>query len=319
MQPEIVNSDGNFQPIECGLSHIASVLSETWPCKSWLVLRRKFEGWEVSHLVDDHYGFEVGDLFDDPNDGNFILDEGVVDLHPSSITLNVLRGDMSVKIEPVKGHIFHRIVTQQGDTFGAIVGLSNRKLAAPAIRSIPMISLLSELVMQTHLVCSSYISMSKKQQQSEIDACRDELTQVLNLRGWKRHVNREVSRAKRSHHSLCVVIVDIDNFKHFNDNYGHAFGDEILKSVANTLKLNLREGDIIARVGGDEFAVLASDTEEDGAQSIIDNLNGALKDKKISCSFGAEKLRVDKGLDWCTSEADKKMYQIKQGKNGNPV
>jgi diguanylate cyclase (GGDEF)-like protein len=279
-----------------------------------MVLRRKFEGWEVTHLVDDHYGFEVGDLFDDPDDGDFILDEGAVELHPMSITLNVLRGELCVKIEPVKGHIFHRIVTQQGDTFGAIVGLSSGKLAAAAIRSIPIISLLSELVMQTHLVCSSYISMSKKQQQSEIDACRDELTQVLNLRGWKRHVNREVSRAKRSCHPLFVVMVDIDNFKRFNDNYGHAFGDEILKSVANTLKINLREGDIIARVGGDEFAVLASDTEEDGATGIIDNLNRALKDKKIPCSFGAEKLSVDKGLDWCTSEADKKMYQIKHGK-----
>ena len=87
-------------------------------------------------------------------------------------------------------------------------------------------------------------------------ADRDPLTGLLNHRAFHRRLHEEADRAQREGGGLAVVMLDLDNFKFFNDAYGHAAGDEVLRSVADALRGACRSYDTLARFGGDEFALL---------------------------------------------------------------
>lgn len=87
-------------------------------------------------------------------------------------------------------------------------------------------------------------------------AIRDPLTNVYNRRYLSEFLDREVARAEREGSRLSVVIMDVDNFKHFNDTYGHKCGDEVLQAIAKFLVDHTRRGDVVCRYGGEEFLIL---------------------------------------------------------------
>jgi diguanylate cyclase (GGDEF)-like protein len=315
----IVDQKGNFKPIEVGLSHIAHVLNETWPCKAWVVLRFTNKGWFVWHVEDEHYGFQEGDLFVPDEHGYFPFSEGAIADHGRSFSVACMRGDRKVIFEPVRGHVFHVIVTEDGEPFAGVLAISPNKLVESVCRSSAMISLLGEMVMQTHSVCTGYLEVSKQRQAAVAEASVDPLTGLINLRGWRNHASRELSRLKRKYRSTSVIIIDIDNFKFINDTKGHAEGDRLLHSIARILSDNVREGDIVARLGGDEFAILAMDTEKNGAEAMCETLKKEVLKSGVSCSFGFQHCCEGKSLELCIDEADKLMYENKRKNRCNVV
>jgi len=88
----------------------------------------------------------------------------------------------------------------------------------------------------------------------------DPLTSVANRRAFFDLANQELNKARRNQTSISVLYMDIDNFKHINDHFGHHIGDRLLRSVAKTIKKNIRAIDVIARFGGDEFGILLAET-----------------------------------------------------------
>ena len=92
------------------------------------------------------------------------------------------------------------------------------------------------------------------------EAITDTLTRVYNRRYFEARLREEISNAKRYMYPISLLMIDIDNFKEINDRYGHLIGDEILQKVSKILKKNIREGDILARYGGDEFSLLLPHT-----------------------------------------------------------
>ncbi len=87
-------------------------------------------------------------------------------------------------------------------------------------------------------------------------AATDSLTEALTRRAFKQEAEQFISLALRHQHSLSCVVFDIDHFKRVNDTYGHAAGDEVLKTVASTCRAALRAGDLFGRLGGEEFAII---------------------------------------------------------------
>ncbi len=104
---------------------------------------------------------------------------------------------------------------------------------------------------------------------------RDSLTGLLNHANFKYQLKLELSRAARRQGRLALAIIDIDEFKSVNDTYGHPVGDRIIRSITRHLQQQLRETDILGRLGGDEFGAILLDTDEEGARGRLDSIREA--------------------------------------------
>lgn len=155
-------------------------------------------------------------------------------------------------------------------------------------------------------------------------AHRDPLTGIGNRASLEQHLGREVALARRHHHPLSLLIIDIDWFKHVNDRHGHAVGDAVLRSVAHVIEEGLRGDDLLFRFGGEEFVVLLRDTRQDGAAIVAERIRATVeaaicacdgKDIGITVSLGVATLREEDG-DSLFDRADHALYQAKnQGRN----
>ena len=153
----------------------------------------------------------------------------------------------------------------------------------------------------------------------------DHLTGLSNTRAFHEALNNEHARSIRSEQSLGVAVLDLDKFKKVNDQMGHAEGDRVLVSVAKTLKSQLRRTDTIARIGGDEFAVLLPHCGLDDARNVAEKLLSSLRELSqerawpVGVSIGVVVLEhpsLSDKLDELLKHSDRLMYRVKeQGRN----
>uniref|UniRef100_UPI003CF01BBD diguanylate cyclase domain-containing protein n=1 Tax=Pseudomonas aeruginosa TaxID=287 RepID=UPI003CF01BBD len=92
-------------------------------------------------------------------------------------------------------------------------------------------------------------------------ASHDPLTNLFNRREFEELLDKSIASAQRNNSSLALLLIDLDNFKAINDTFGHFHGDELLKQFANRLVLLVRKGDLLSRVGGDEFTLISLNIE----------------------------------------------------------
>ncbi|MCL4506749.1 MAG: GGDEF domain-containing protein [Chloroflexi bacterium] len=107
-------------------------------------------------------------------------------------------------------------------------------------------------------------------------ATTDPLTGVHNVGNFKTRAYDAIARARRTKRPLTLLVMDVDRFKQINDSYGHAAGDEVLKGIAARCQEHLRGADVLARIGGDEFAALLPDTDLAGAEVVANHLRRAV-------------------------------------------
>jgi len=156
---------------------------------------------------------------------------------------------------------------------------------------------------------------------------KDGLTGILNHKGFRDIVQKEFHRAKRYNRSLSLIMIDVDNFKVINDSHGHQAGDIVLKDLADCLKCSLRQTDILARYGGDEFSILLPDTGMERAEillkrvlSTVMNHNFRWKSErikvKISCGISTtSELECQDNEKELISKADSRLYMAKRSQN----
>jgi diguanylate cyclase (GGDEF)-like protein len=122
----------------------------------------------------------------------------------------------------------------------------------------------------------------------------DTKTGLLNAGTWDREATAEVARANRTRSSLAVALIDIDNFKIINDTHGHLAGDKALRELSRTIKLFLREYDLVGRFGGEEFALLLPQTDEQDARRVAERMRAHIAQMPIDVgdSPGSEVIRL---------------------------
>jgi diguanylate cyclase (GGDEF)-like protein len=124
----------------------------------------------------------------------------------------------------------------------------------------------------------------------------DTLSGCYNRRGFEKLTVREVSRAVRSGQSLAVLAIDVDHFKRINDEFGHLTGDEVIREMAALLRETARMGDVVARIGGEEFEVLAPNTNAEGAHTLAERILHAFRLRSFTSVGGRRKITISIGV-----------------------
>jgi diguanylate cyclase (GGDEF)-like protein len=154
----------------------------------------------------------------------------------------------------------------------------------------------------------------------------DPLSGCLNRRGFEQQFRRELARAARTQTELALVVLDLDHFKQINDTYGHLTGDQVITESGELLRANARAGDIVARTGGEEFAILAPGSGMAGAQHLALRIVEAFRRREfggsrripVTASVGlvAETITDEAVLSDLLARADEALYAAKRsGRN----
>jgi diguanylate cyclase (GGDEF)-like protein len=158
---------------------------------------------------------------------------------------------------------------------------------------------------------------------AESQANTDELCNVLNRRGWDKKAKDVLAEQKEKGGVICLLYIDLDEFKQTNDQWGHDTGDKVLKVVAEIIRHQLRSNDNIGRIGGDEFVALGIFNDSSEAESLAKRVQQRLRsfnlhiDKKTTLQISASVGHViydkpPKDVGTMLSRADESMYQIKR-------
>ncbi len=168
-------------------------------------------------------------------------------------------------------------------------------------------------------------ALQKEFEHTKHELLVDFLTGVLNRKGFDETLVKSISETTGH---LCLLIIDIDHFKKFNDKYGHIVGDEVLKFVAKNIRKVVRGNDLVARIGGEEFAVILPETPLIGAVTVGENVRTSIASLKlerkgktekletITVSIGAAQYQPGESLENFVNRADQALYSAKNaGRN----
>ena len=207
-----------------------------------------------------------------------------------------------------------------------IVDRSERVLINAQGEQIPILKTVVPLTIKGRkYLIESFIDISeRKRMEEELKrlSITDNLTQAYNRTKYEEVIKREIERTKRSSSPLSVAMFDIDHFKKVNDTYGHDVGDYVLKTLSQIAKKNIRDIDYLIRWGGEEFIVIALDTDLRGAEVMAEKIRQAIgnysfdKVGRVTVSFGVTQFKQDDTEDSFIKRADDALYQAKEkGRN----
>lgn len=207
---------------------------------------------------------------------------------------------------------------------GGVVGIGvQAEISKDVIKSLVIDGILTTLIN----VVGSIKAIYKYTKDLEYYATRDPLTNLYNQRIFWELLGYEINRAERHGYKFCLLVLDLDDFKNINDSFGHAFGDKYLRRVADTIHSALRQGDILGRYGGDEFAVILPEADEEQGLLVAMRIKDRIDLLSLDTPDGAKvKVTVSIGIAVYPTHssnakdlfifADSMMYRAKkQGKN----
>lgn len=180
----------------------------------------------------------------------------------------------------------------------------------------------SELVLLENQLCQLVYPLRNAVQyrKASLLAYKDALTGVNNRSTFDTTLEREISLTKRQKTGLTLLMIDIDHFKSFNDNYGHSAGDEVLKSVAKTLRNSTRDSDLVFRYGGEEFVIILRNSDCESSKIVAERVLESIRNNRVeidgqmhsvSVSVGLSCLAKSDSVDSLFKRADDALYEAK--------
>jgi diguanylate cyclase len=276
-----------------------------------------------------------------------VFSEKVVEtLHARHITSDFdkrILEESGQRVQLIMSEVLNAIDNTAGDSKSFTKDLDGFTKDLEETKETDVSKLLSKIITKTKEFKDKGEALQKKleQSKSEVATLRttlqeastqmmmDGLTGVANRKAFDENITRLTAEARAENRQLCLLMVDIDHFKKFNDTFGHLIGDQVIKIVAVAMKDMVKGKDFVARYGGEEFAVILPDTPLKGGQIVAESLRSAiatreLKRKDTGESYGQITVSIGVALfnplrdkvDDFISRADKALYTSKRnGRN----
>ncbi len=214
----------------------------------------------------------------------------------------------------VGAHIGVPLVMADRSLFGTICALNPRpmpELSPLQIGAIELIAMMLSTILSLEL---QSLDQRRSYERAKMESESDELTSLLNRRGWDRALQEEEILCAQYGFSASVMVIDLDNLKVVNDTHGHKAGDDLIRNAAEIIEQTCRSDDVVARTGGDEFAVLTKGISEEGLRAFARRIRIALMVAGVSASVGTSTRTLAKSLTDAWTEADEAMYVSKRSK-----
>lgn len=236
---------------------------------------------------DDSHFFELDALSDIINNDNWVLNLGKV---VKDEEINIRKGDKEITVYQTVKKPIYNCVNKIVGLLGISTDITEMYLLKEKLKTLVFI---------------------------------DDLTKLNNRKSYNENIKRLLSEYQRYKTPFSMVIYDIDNFKQINDSYGHAVGDKVLVEMSALIKSYIRETDYIFRIGGEEFAILFTQTKIAKAKSVsekirasVENNLNVIKDKKITISLGVSEIKPEDKENTIFKRVDELLYKSKaSGKN----
>jgi diguanylate cyclase (GGDEF)-like protein len=225
---------------------------------------------------------------------------------------------------------FHKMKAAAGGVPVVVMsGVSDESTAMQAVQEGAQDYLVKGQVEGNLLVRALRYAIERNRMQAALrsESLVDDLSGLYNRRGFMSLAQQQIKLSRRTMRGFFVVFIDLDRLKKINDTYGHLEGDRALVAVADILKKTFRETDIVGRIGGDEFIVLAIDAADDTAEIIKNRVEGNVREYnaaagrayQLSLSMGIVSFNSSKALVTLTQlmeQADRALYEHKRSKRG---
>ncbi len=173
-----------------------------------------------------------------------------------------------------------------------------------------------------NLVAKKTADLQKANNELEILATTDKLSQLMNRASIDDVFENEIARFWRTKSQFTIVLLDIDFFKQFNDNFGHQIGDKVIVEISRLLKNNIRSTDSVGRWGGEEFLIICPSTDSSGGRKFAESLREKITQhkfanlEKVTCSFGVTTTKTNDQMKDMLKRADTALYKAKDsGRN----
>jgi diguanylate cyclase (GGDEF)-like protein len=300
--------------------HAASVvldfLSARLPFGLWMVTRTEGEDWIALTTASRDYDVVDGTLmrWSDSFCSRMVVGLGPR-VAPQSATIPAYAAAPIGQQVRIAAYIGVPILREDGSLFGTLCAIDKNEQSDSITAEQPLVELLANLL---GCVLTAELRTDVERRRAERaleESLVDELTGLGNRRAWERILDAEEDRCARYGDPASVLVIDLDGLKQKNDTEGHAAGDAMLQAAATAIRSAMRDSDFAARVGGDEFAILAVNANAADVEMVRVRIASALSERGVRASIGTATRHPLEGLQAATVTADSRMYEAKRARH----
>jgi len=283
--------------------------------KLWMVTRNDGKDWIVLFAEDHGYGVKPGQVYSWAETLCSRMVEGKGPHIAPDVTKEPAYAAAPITQQIAIGaYVGVPLRRADGTLFGTLCAIDPEPQPERIREDKDMVVLMGELLGGLLEAELAGIEAVRKAERIDVDITRDELTGLYNRRGWDMLVLREEERCRRYGHPACVVSLDLDDLKFYNDTQGYASGDALLIRCSKALKEVTRGSDVVARMGGDEFAMLMVECDYFDAQAMLLRVQETLAGYDVGASLGMAMRKPGIDLEEALAIADAEMYRAKRSR-----
>lgn len=304
-----------FRSVDSALMAVLGLLKRFVPMSNWMISRMDDGDFTISKVIDTAYGVKPGaslpwsesycSLMATGEGPNFIEDA------QSFEPYRLAEANQFYK-RPIAAYIGVPLYAEDGTVNGSLCAI-DPEIQPPLTEDQRVLVQTSAALISTLLVQRQRTEAARQEAARQRYAAQtDALTGLSNRRGWDEALAEEEDALSELAQNALVFLIDLDDLKLINDEFGHEAGDRHLKLAADVIRQQVRGNDIVARIGGDEFAVLVRDAKTRDGAPYLERLRAALDGAMVSASIGLSYRLQHDTLTGAVAAADAAMYQDKE-------